>query len=96
MKRKRYSVGQIVAVLKQAEMGMPVADLVRHTGITEQTFYRWKEVRRPRERSGSRAEAGPGGERSAQAIGRGSQSRQGRAAGRPVKKVPGPTLASWR
>ena len=43
MKRKRYSVEPIVAVLKQAEMGMPVADLVRQTGITEQTFYRWKK-----------------------------------------------------
>ena len=43
MKRKRYSVEQIVAVLKQADMGMPVADLIRHTGITEQTFYRWKK-----------------------------------------------------
>ena len=43
MKRKRYSALQIVAVLKQAEMGMPVADLVRQTGITEQTFYRWKK-----------------------------------------------------
>ena len=43
MRRKRYSAEQIVAVLKQAEMGMPVADLVRQTGITEQTFYRWKK-----------------------------------------------------
>ncbi len=43
MKRKRFSVEQIVAVLKQAEMGMPVADLIRRTGITEQTFYRWKK-----------------------------------------------------
>ena len=42
MKRKRYSVEQIVAVLKQAELGMPVADVVRQMGITEQTFYRWK------------------------------------------------------
>jgi hypothetical protein len=31
------------AVLKQAELGLPVADLVRQTGITEQTFYRWKK-----------------------------------------------------
>ena len=30
MKRKRYSVEQIVAVLKQAELGMPVADVIRH------------------------------------------------------------------
>ena len=43
MKRKRFSVEQIVAVLKQAEAGLPVADLVRHVGISEQTFYRWKK-----------------------------------------------------
>lgn len=43
MKRKRYSVEQIVAVLKQAEMGTPVAELIRHAGITEQTYYRWKK-----------------------------------------------------
>ena len=42
MKRKRFSVEQIVAVLKQAEMGAPVTDLIRHLGIAEQTFYRWK------------------------------------------------------
>ena len=40
MKRKRFSVEQIVAVLKQAEAGMPVAELIRHLGISEQTFYR--------------------------------------------------------
>ncbi len=28
MKRKRYSVEQIIGVLKQAEMGMPVSDLI--------------------------------------------------------------------
>lgn len=39
MKRKRYSVEQIVAILKQTEMGTPVADLIRRAGITEQTFY---------------------------------------------------------
>lgn len=44
MKRKRFSVEQIVAVLKQAEAGMPVAELIRHVGISEQTFYRWKNV----------------------------------------------------
>ncbi|KWN58215.1 transposase [Burkholderia ubonensis] len=43
MKRKRFSVEQIVAVLKQAELGMPVADLIRQVGISEQTFYRWKK-----------------------------------------------------
>ena len=42
MKRKRFSVEQIVAVLKQAELGLPVANLIRQVGISEQTFYRWK------------------------------------------------------
>lgn len=43
MKRNRFSVEQIVAVLKQAEMGTPIADLIRHLGIAEQPFYRWKQ-----------------------------------------------------
>jgi len=43
VKRKRFSVEQIVAVLKQAELGLPVADLIRHVGISEQTYYRWKK-----------------------------------------------------
>ena len=43
MKRKRYSVEQIVAILKQAEVGVPVAELIRQVGISEQTFYRWKK-----------------------------------------------------
>jgi putative transposase len=43
MKKTRFSVEQIVAVLKQAELGLPVADLIRQLGISEQTFYRWKK-----------------------------------------------------
>ena len=43
MKRKGFSVEQIVAVLKQAEIGVPVAELIRQVGITEQTLYRWKK-----------------------------------------------------
>jgi len=43
MKKKRYSVEQIVSILKQAELGLPVADLIRQVGISEQTFYRWKK-----------------------------------------------------
>ena len=38
-----FSVVQIVAVLKQAELGMPVADVIRKIGISEQTSYRWKK-----------------------------------------------------
>lgn len=43
MKKKRYSVEQIVAAVKQHEMGVSVADLSRKLGIAEQTFYRWKK-----------------------------------------------------
>jgi len=43
MRKKRFSVEQIVAVLKQAELGLPVADLIRQVGISEQIFYRWKK-----------------------------------------------------
>jgi len=43
VKRKRFSVEQIVAVLKQAELGMVVSDLSRQMGISEQTYCRWKK-----------------------------------------------------
>lgn len=40
--KKKYSVEQIVSVLKQAEVGVPIGELIRKVGISEQTFYRWK------------------------------------------------------
>jgi hypothetical protein len=40
---KRSSVEQTVAILKPAEAGLPVADLIRWTRISEQTFYSWKK-----------------------------------------------------
>jgi len=43
MKRKRFSVEQIVGILKQAEVGVSVAEVIRKAGIAEQTFYRWKK-----------------------------------------------------
>lgn len=43
MKQKRFTAEQIVAVLKQAEAGVPLAELIRRVGISEQTFYRWKK-----------------------------------------------------
>jgi putative transposase len=36
-------IEQIVAVLKQAEVGVPPAELIRRVGIPEHTFYRWKK-----------------------------------------------------
>ena len=43
MKKKRFTVERIVGSLKQAEVGVPVRELVRKEGIFEQTFYRWKK-----------------------------------------------------
>jgi putative transposase len=43
VKKKRFSVEQITAVLQQAASGIPVGDLCRQVGISEQTFYRWKK-----------------------------------------------------
>ena len=44
MKKKRFSVEQITAVLQQAAGGVPVGDVCRQVGVSEQTFYRWKKV----------------------------------------------------
>ena len=43
MKRKRFPAEKIVSILRQAELGMAVSDIVRQLGISEQTFYRWKK-----------------------------------------------------
>ena len=43
MKQKRFNVEQIVAVLKQAEAGMPLAELLRRVGVSQQMFYRWEK-----------------------------------------------------
>ena len=43
VKKKRFSIEQIVGVLKQAEVGVPIGELVRQVGISKQTLYRWKK-----------------------------------------------------
>ena len=43
MKKTRYTEQQIAYALQQAEHGVPVKEVIRKMGITEQTFYRWKK-----------------------------------------------------
>lgn len=40
--KKRHTEEQIIRILKQAESGIPVADLLREHNISQGTFYRWK------------------------------------------------------
>jgi transposase-like protein len=46
MRTKRYSVGQIVAKLREAEklqaQGLTIPQACKRLGISDQTFYRWR------------------------------------------------------
>ena len=42
MKARKYTVEQIIAVLKEGEAGTKVADLCRKYGMSEATYYNWK------------------------------------------------------
>ncbi len=42
MKTSRYSEGQILAILRQAEGGVPVAELCREHGMSDASFYKWR------------------------------------------------------
>ena len=42
MKTSRYTEAQILAILRQAEGGMPVAELCRAHGMSSASFYKWR------------------------------------------------------
>jgi putative transposase len=42
MKKSRYSEAQIVAVLKEAENGVPVSELCRSHGMSSAAFSQWR------------------------------------------------------
>jgi putative transposase len=42
MKSSRYTDSQIMAILKQAESGVPVTELCREHGMSNASFYKWR------------------------------------------------------
>lgn len=43
MKRKRFTEEQIITALKEVDGGGVAREIVRRMGITETTFYRWRQ-----------------------------------------------------
>lgn len=44
MKKSKYSEQQIIALLKEVELGAKVADTCRKYGISDATYYKWKSA----------------------------------------------------
>lgn len=42
MKKSRFSQSQIVAILKEVELGAKVGETCRKHGVSEATYYKWK------------------------------------------------------
>lgn len=42
MKKSKFSESQIVTILKEAEAGVSLEDLVRQHGFSKASFYKWK------------------------------------------------------
>jgi putative transposase len=42
MRKSKFSETQIVAILKDAESGVPVADLLRKHRVSKATFFKWR------------------------------------------------------
>ena len=58
MRQPKFTVTQIVSILKEADSGRPINELWRQHGISSATYYKWKatyggleasDVKRPKE-----------------------------------------------
>lgn len=44
MKKGQFTEAQIIGILKEGEAGQKVGELCRKYGVSEATYYRWKQV----------------------------------------------------
>ena len=42
MRKSKFSESQIVALLQEADSGVPVADLLRKHGVSKSTYFKWR------------------------------------------------------
>ena len=88
MKHNRFSVEQIISILKEYEAGARMADLSRKHGVSEQSLYRWRSKYGRMSVSGGEALEGVGeGERQVEALAERGEIRQKSAEGIVVKRL---------
>ena len=64
MRKSKFNESHVVGILKEAEAGVPVTDLLRRHGVSKTTFFKWRskyagasvaDVKRLRELEGEHA-----------------------------------------